>query len=134
MGVDLGPLGGRSRGSNRNRGAQKCYVTNVEIPPDTEAVDTTFVSRASGKTLSGASRHTEGDTQIKPNDVKHDIDIVLWSMKLCSIRRYSHHRDEHGNVISSAVGRGRIERAAEYLEGLGVDSSRLRSRLDHLPI
>jgi len=29
---------------------------------------------------------------ISPGDVKRDIDAILWSMKLCSIRRYFHQR------------------------------------------
>lgn len=57
--------------------------------------------------------------QIAPEDVKRDIDLILWSMKLCSVRRYFHQRfweteTQDAEYASRVEPSPRLESVAEH--------------------
>jgi 5'-deoxynucleotidase YfbR-like HD superfamily hydrolase len=64
-------------------------------------------------------RLVESHPEVSPDDAKRDVDVVLWSMKLCSIRRYFHQRfweseTEDAEYAEKVEPMPRLETVAEH--------------------
>lgn len=65
------------------------------------------------------SDEVRSDVVINQEDAKHDIDIMLWSMRLCSIRRYFHQRfweaeTQDAEYAARVESNPRLESVAEH--------------------